>query len=67
MSRPVVTETVAHFQALSLVNPLRAILNEGDYDKAVAAINQLLDAGAANEQDPLADLVATLGALISGY
>jgi HTH-type transcriptional regulator/antitoxin HigA len=67
MDRSVVAEIISHFQALSSVIPLRAIRNESDYDKAVAAINQLLDAGAADEQDPLADLVDTLGALISDY
>jgi HTH-type transcriptional regulator/antitoxin HigA len=67
MDRSVVAEIVSHFQALSSVIPLHAIRNESDYNKAVAAMNQLLDAGAADEQDPLADLVDTLGALISEY
>ena len=42
-------------------------LNEAEYDSAVSALNHLLDAGAANEQDPLADLANTLGILISAY
>ena len=67
MNRSVVTEIVSHFQALSCVIPLHAIRNESDYDKAVDAMNQRFDAGAADEQDPLADLVKTLGALISDY
>lgn len=41
--------------------------NRGDYDKAVATRNQLLDAGTSNEKHPLADLVNTLGALIGEY
>ena len=67
MDRSVVAEIVSHFQALWSVIPLHAIRNESDYNKAVIAMNQLLDAGAADEQDPLADLVDTSGALISEY
>ena len=67
MNRSVVAEIVSHFQALSSLIPLHAIRKESDYNKAVAAMNQLLDAGAADEQDPLAGLVDTLGALISEY
>ncbi len=46
---------------------MHTISSELDYDRAVATLNQLLDAGAANEKHPLADLVNTLGALISEY
>ena len=67
MDRTVVAEITSHFQALSSVIPLHTIHTEDDYDKAVTALNLLLDAGAANEQHPLADLVNTLGALISEY
>ena len=67
MDRTVVAEIISHFQALSSVIPLRTIRTEHDYDQAVAALNQLLDAGAANEKHPLADLANTLGALINEY
>lgn len=67
MDRAVVAEITSHFQALSAIVPLHTIQSAQDYDAAVASLNQLLDAGAANEQHPLADLVNTLGALISEY
>ena len=67
MDRNVVAEITAHFQALSSMIPLHPIRTESDYDKAVAALNQLLDAGAANEKHLLADLANTLGALIGEY
>lgn len=56
-----------HFVAIEREVPLRPIRNEDDYDAAVAAMNRLLDAGAANERHPLANLVATLGELIGDY
>jgi len=67
MNRSVVADITSHFQALSSVIPLHTIRTEDDYDKAVEALNQLLDAGAANEEHVLADLAHTLGALISEY
>ena len=67
MDSAVIAEITSHFQALSSVVPLHPIRNNADYEKAVAALNRLLDAGAANEQHPLADLVDTLGTLIGEY
>ena len=67
MDRSVIEEITSHFKALSSIVPLHTISSERDYDKAVATLNQLLDAGAANEKHPLADLVNTLGALIGEY
>lgn len=67
MDRSVIAEITSHFKALSSIIPLHTINSEHDYDKAVEKLNQLLDAGAANEKHPLADLVNTLGALISEY
>lgn len=49
-----------HFAALSKHVPLRPIRSKHDYAAAVAALNALVDAGAAQERHPLADLVATL-------
>ena len=57
----------AHFTAIQRDVPLRPIRTQDDYDAAVEAMNRLLDAGAANEHHPLADLVATLGELIGDY
>ena len=65
--REAIETITSHFQALVSLVPLRSIRSERDYDKAVSAMNQLLDAGAANEKHPLADLVGTLGALIAEY
>ena len=56
-----------HFAALSRHVPLRPIRNQRDYKAAVAALNALLDAGAADQRHPLADLVATLGELVGDY
>ncbi len=67
MDRVVIAEITSRFQALSSVVPLHAIRTDADYEKAVAALNRLLDAGAANENHPLADLVNTLGSLIGEY
>ena len=52
---------------LPLYLSLHTIRTEAEYDKAVEVLNQLLDAGAANEEHVLADLAHTLGALISEY
>ena len=67
MDRVVIAEITSRFQALSSVVPLHAIRTDADYENAVAALNRLLDAGAANENHPLADLVNTLGSLIGEY
>jgi HTH-type transcriptional regulator/antitoxin HigA len=56
-----------HFTAIQREIPLRTIRTRHDYDAAVAAMNKLLDAGAANERHPLANLVAILGELIGNY
>ncbi|MGB6054877.1 MAG: transcriptional regulator [Burkholderiaceae bacterium] len=62
-----VDEITAHFQALSAVVPLHPIRTEGEYEKAVRVLNQLLDAGAADEAHSLADLAATLGEIVGEY
>lgn len=62
-----IADLATHFSALSRVVPLRPIRSEEDYEQAVMVMNALLDAGAANEQHALADLVATLGELVADY
>lgn len=62
-----VKNLVMHFNALEREVPLRPIRTQGDYEAAVTALNMLLDLGAANEQHPLANLVATMGELIGDY
>lgn len=60
-------EVTRHFSALSALVPLRPIRTAVDYKGAVRAMDQLLDAGAADERHALADLAATLGELIGDY
>lgn len=67
MDRTALAEITARFQALAAMVPLHAIRTEQDYDRAVSTLNQLLDAGAADEMSPLADLVNTLGVLVGDY
>lgn len=67
MNREVIEDITNRFQALTAVVPLHAIRTDADYDKAVAVLNQLLDAGAADERSTLADLTNALGALIGDY
>lgn len=65
------TQTVAaltiHFQALSAVVPLHPVRTMREYEKATNVLNQLLDAGAADEAHALADLAATLAEIIADY
>jgi HTH-type transcriptional regulator / antitoxin HigA len=56
-----------HYQALSSAIPLHPIRTSAEYTRGVAAVNELLDAGAGDESHPLADLAATLGELIGDY
>ena len=67
IDRQAADELAGHFQAITKHVPLRPIRTEVDYDAAVASLNALLDAGAADETHPLADLAATLGELIGDY
>jgi HTH-type transcriptional regulator/antitoxin HigA len=62
-----VAEITAHFEALQSFVPLHSITTKDEYAKAVSALNQLLDAGAADEEHPLAGLVNIVGTLIAVY
>ncbi|RIK43026.1 MAG: transcriptional regulator [Chloroflexi bacterium] len=57
-------ELQAHWAALS---PLLTIHNAQEYDLAVERLNHLLDEVGTNEQHPLYELLATLGAVIRAY
>ena len=57
----------SHYKALARMVPLKAIIREADYKKAVATLEELLDAGGANERHPLAGLVEALGEMIESY
>jgi HTH-type transcriptional regulator/antitoxin HigA len=67
IDRDVVSKITTYFQALNSLVPLRPVTNEEEYAKAVSALNQLLDVGAADEDHPLAGLVNAVGALIAIY
>lgn len=67
MDRQVINDITSRFQALSALVPLHPIRTEADYEKAITVLNQLLDAGAADENSPLAALVYALGAVIGDY
>lgn len=61
------TELAAHFRAVVAKVPLREITSRTEYDAAVDVLDALLDAGGADEDHPLADLVAALGRFIGDY
>lgn len=67
IDRPMLDEILARFQALSSIVPLNVIRTKTDYKRAVNILNQLLDAGAANQRSPLAGLATAIGTLISEY
>ncbi len=67
MDRKIINDITARYQALVSLVPLHAIRTKRSYKHAVTILNQLLDAGAADERSPLADLASTLGSLIGDY
>jgi HTH-type transcriptional regulator/antitoxin HigA len=62
-----IEKVIEHFRELTALVPLHRIESEGELDAAVAALNMLLDGGAADGTHPLADLVFLLGSRISAY
>lgn len=56
-----------HFHALTAKVPLRIIRSEAGYDHAVAVLNELLDAGGADEDSDLAGLVDALGKYVKEW
>lgn len=59
-------EIAEHCAALRKSLPL-AIKSERQYDEAIESLNQLLDAGGADEKHPLALAVRQLGEAIAAY
>ena len=55
------------YKALCELVPLKPIAKKTEYEAAVDHLNQLLDAGGANQAHPLAGLVEALGELIQAY
>lgn len=62
-----IQEITQHINALRAQVPLSPIETEQDYDNAVNALNELLDAGGADEYHPLAVLVTLLSDFIADY
>lgn len=60
-------EIQKHCEALCAALPLNIIQNEDEYDLAIEKLNDLLDAGGANENHPLALVVHQLGESIASY
>lgn len=56
-----------NYRALCEAVPLKTLRTRRDYDRAVRVLNEMLDAGGADQKHPLAELVATLGLLIEAY
>ncbi len=67
MDRNAIEDIAARFQALAELVPLHPTRTQQDYDSVVNILNQLLDAGGADERSSLADLVNLLGSLIGDY
>lgn len=57
-------DTQTHWTAIRSILTLR---DESDYDRAVATLNELLDAIGTYERHPLYDLLDTLGTIIAAY
>lgn len=60
-------QLTAHMRAIAAKVPLGAIVDEAGYTAAVDCLNQLLDAGGADESHPLAALVSLLGERIAAW
>ena len=62
-----ILDIARHFTALAAAVPLRPIRSEREYKAAVRTMDELLDAGGADESHALADLVALIGEFIDEY
>lgn len=62
-----INDITQHINALRAQVPLHTIDNEQEYDEATNVLNELLDAGGADEHHPLAVLVTMLGEFIADY
>jgi len=62
-----IQEITQYINALRAQVPLSPIETEQEYDHAVNTLNELLDAGGANEHHPLAVLVTLLSDFIADY
>ena len=55
------------YKALCEMVPLKPVTKKAEYKAAIEHLNELLDAGGANEAHPLSGLVEALGELIQAY
>ena len=62
-----IRDIARHFTALAAAVPLRPIRSEREYKASVRTMDELLDAGGADESHALADLVALIGEFIDEY
>lgn len=62
-----INDLVKQYHDVCKTIPLKPIHNEEEYDEAISALNQLLDAGGADENNALAELVDALGVFIYSY
>jgi HTH-type transcriptional regulator/antitoxin HigA len=62
-----INKIAKRYKALCELVPLKPITRKAEYEAAVEHLNQLLDAGGANQTHPLAGLVEALGELIQTY
>ena len=62
-----ISKITRRYKALCELVPLKPITKKTGYEAAVEHLNQLLDAGGANQAHSLAGLVEALGELIQAY
>lgn len=67
MNAILIDDVAERFAALNEQVPLHSIRSEAEYGRAVEVLDELLDAGGADEGHPLAGLVAALGGFIEEY
>ncbi len=67
MGGDAIDKIAKRYKALCELVPLKPVTKKAEYDAAVEHLNQLLDAGGADQAHPLAGLVEALGELIQTY
>ena len=67
MSKLDIGAVTHHYTELTRLVPLKAITSDAECKKAVLTLDQLLDAGGANQHHVLAGLVEWLGGFIEKY
>jgi HTH-type transcriptional regulator/antitoxin HigA len=65
--RKIYNDAAARFNALNEIVPLHSISSQEEYDRAQKSLDELLDAGAADESHPLAPIASALGDLMGAW